>query len=64
MHFNDVKNVNFQMKNSDSFLIFARGIDCGEFQWSVFLGGNKKIMHTPVKPPVLLYKVWVRGDKK
>ena len=27
--FNDVKNVNFQMKNSDIFLIFARGVDCG-----------------------------------
>ena len=37
------------MKNSDIFLIFARGIDCGEFPRSVFWGGNKKIMYAPVK---------------
>ena len=49
VHFNafyDVKNVNFQMKNSDIFfsffLIFARGIDCGQFLRSVSWGGNKK----------------------
>ena len=57
VHFNafyDVKNVNFQMKNSDIlfFLIFARGIDCGQFLRSVFWGGNKKIMYAPCKTPV------------
>ena len=50
MPFNDVKNVNFQMKNSDIFLIFAWGIDRGEFPRSVFWGGNKKIIYAPVKP--------------
>ena len=47
----DVKNVNFQMKNSDNFffLIFARGIDCGQFLRSVSWSGNKKIMYAPVK---------------
>ena len=32
------------------FLIFARGIHCGEFSLSFFGGGNKKIMYAPVKP--------------
>ena len=68
MHFNafyDVKNVNFQMKNSDIiFLFFARGINCGEFLRSVFWGGNKKIMYVLCKTPILLSNIWARRDKK
>ena len=56
------KNENFQIKNANIFLISAQNLDCGyslepprrggsnEFQQSMFLSRNKKIMYTPVNP--------------
>ena len=56
------KKENFQMKNSDIFLISVRNIDCGyslepprrggsnEYSQSMFLSRNKKIMYAPVNP--------------
>ena len=56
------KSENFQIKNSDIFLIYVRNIDCGyslepprrggsnEYSQSMFLSRNKKIMYTPVNP--------------
>ena len=52
----------FQIKNANIFLISAQNIDCGyslepprrggsnEYQQSMFLSRNKKIMYTPVNP--------------
>ena len=52
----------FQIKNSDIFHISAQNIDCGyslepprrggsnEYQHSMFLSRNNKIMYTPVNP--------------
>ena len=54
------KNENFQIKNSDSFHISAKNIDCGyslepprrggsnEYPQSIFLAEIRKIMYTPV----------------
>ena len=47
------KHENFQIKNTDIFLISAQNIDCGyslEYPQSMFLSRNKKIMYTPVNP--------------
>ena len=60
--FHGCKNDNFQMKNSDIFLIFPQNIDCvytleppqrggsNEYPQSMFKSKNKKIMYTPVNP--------------
>ena len=61
--FHSCKNVNFQMKNYNIFLIFAQNIDCGyilepphgggsknEYPQSMFKSKNKKKMYTPVHP--------------
>ena len=57
-----VKNVNFQQKKFDIFLIFAQNIDCGytlelprrggsnEYPQSMFWSKNKKNRYTPVYP--------------
>ena len=56
------KNENFQIKNSDIFLISAQNIDCGyslepprrggsnEYLQSMFWAEIRKIMYTPVNP--------------
>ena len=60
--FKDVKNENFQYKNSDIFLIFAQNIDCeytlepprrggsNEYPQSMFWSKNKKNRYTPAYP--------------
>ena len=60
--FKVVKTENFQLKNSDIFLIFAQNIDCGytlepphrggsnEYQQSMFWSKNKKNRYTPAYP--------------
>ena len=65
------KNENFQIKNSDIYLISAQNIDCGyslepprrggsnEYSQSMFLSRNKKNNVYPWKP-VLLYKSGVQ----
>ena len=57
-----LKNENFQLKNSDIFLIFAQNIDCGytlepprrggsnEYPQSMFWSKNKKTRYTPAYP--------------
>ena len=69
------KAENFQMKNSDSFHISAKSIDCGyslepsrrggsnEYPQSMFLSRNKENKVYPCKPPVLLYKSGVEGGQ-
>ena len=64
---NDGKNVNFQMKFFNNFLIFAQNIDCGytleppniggsnEYPQSMFYSKNKKKC-IPLYTPVSLYK--------
>ena len=60
--FHGCKNVHFQMKMFNIFLIFAQNIDCGytleppqrggsnEYPQSMFWSKNKKKMYTPVNP--------------
>ena len=60
--FKAIKNENFQQKNFDSFLIFAKNRDCGyslepphrggsnEYPQSMFWSKNKKNRYTPVYP--------------
>ena len=62
------KNENFLMKNSGSFHISVQNIDCvyslepprrggsNEYHQSMFWAEIRKLMSTPVKTPVLLYK--------
>ena len=62
------KTENFQIKNSDISHISAQNIDCGyslelprrgssnEYPQSMFWAEIRKIIYTPVKTPVLLYK--------
>ena len=57
-----LKNAKFQLKNFDSFLIFAQNIDCGytlepprrggsnEYPQSMFWSKNKKNRYTPAYP--------------
>ena len=40
--FHGCKNVNFQMNNSNIFLIFARNIDCGYTLEPPHLGGSNE----------------------
>ena len=45
------KNVNFQIKKTDSFHIYAQNIDSGYSLESMFLSRNKKKkMYSPVNP--------------
>ena len=65
--FHSCKNVNFQMKKYNIFLIFAQNIDCGytleppyeggsnEYPQSMFYSKNKKKC-IPLYTPVSLYK--------
>ena len=67
--FHGCKNDNFQMKNFDSFLIFAQNIDCGntleppqrdgsnEYPQSMFWSKNKKKYVYPSKPHFFYIKV-------
>ena len=67
------KYENFQMKNSDIFLISALNIDCGhllepprrggsnEYPQSMFLGRNKKNNVYPCKPQIYYIKVGFNG---
>ena len=69
------KNENFQMKNSGSFHISAKNIDCGyllepplrggsnEYPQSMFLSRNKKINVYPCKPQFYCIKVGFKGVK-
>ena len=69
------KNENFQIKNSDIFLISAQNIDCGysleppqwggsnEYPQSMFLSRNKKNNVYPCKPQFYYIKVGFKGDK-
>ena len=68
------KTENFQIKNSDSFLISAQNIDCGylleppwwggsnEYPQSMFLSRNKKNNVYPCKPQFYYIKVGLRGS--
>ena len=61
-YFTTKKNENFQIKNSDIFLISAQNIDCGyslepprrggsnEYPQYMFSSKMRKIMYTPVNP--------------
>ena len=69
------KNENFQIKNSDSFHIFAQNIHCGyslepprrdgsnEHPQSMFWSRNKTITYTPVNPRFTIQKWDLRGSK-
>ena len=66
--FHSCKNVNFQMKFFNIFLIFAQNIDCrytlggsNEYPQSMFWSKNKKQMYTPVHPSFTINKWDVRG---
>ena len=57
------KTENFQIKNSDSFLISAQNINCGyslELP-SMFLSRNKKNNVYPCKPQFYYIKVGFKG---
>ena len=70
-----LKNENFQTKNSGSFHISAKTIDCGylleppwrggpnEYQQSMFLSRNKKLNVHPCKPQFYCIKVGFKGVK-
>ena len=74
-NFTTKKKQNFQIKNSDSFLISAQNIDCGysleslrrggsnEYLQSMFLSRNKKNNVYPCKPQFYYIKVGFRGVK-
>ena len=58
-NFTSKKTENFQIKLSDVFHISAKNIDCGyslELPRLYFWAEIRKIMNTPCKPQVLLYK--------
>ena len=69
------KNENFQIKNSDIFLISAQNIDCGysleppqrggsnEYPQSMFLSRNKKNNVYLCKPQFYYIKVGFKGVK-
>ena len=69
------KNENFQMKNSDIFLISAQNIDCryslepphrggsNEYPQSMFLSRNNKNNVYPCKPQFYYIKVGFMGVK-
>ena len=69
------KNENFQIKNSDIFLISAQNIDCGyslepprwggsnEYPYSMFLSRNKKNNVYPCKSQFYYIKVGFKGVK-
>ena len=69
------KTENFQIKNSDSFHISAKNIDCGypleppprggsnEYPQSMFLSRNKKNNAYPCKPQYYYIKVGFKGVK-
>ena len=69
------KNGNFQIKNSDIFLISAQNIDRGyslepprqggsnEYQQSMFSSKMRKIMYTPVNPSFTIKKWGLMGSK-
>ena len=69
------KNENFQIKNSNIFLISAQNIDCGyslepprrggssEFPQSMFLSRNKKNNVYPCKPQFYCIKVGFKRVK-
>ena len=69
------KNENFQLKNSDIFLISAQNIDCryslepprrggsNEYPQSMFLSRNKKNNVYPCKPQFYYIKVGFMGVK-
>ena len=69
------KTENFQIKNSDIFLISAQNIDCGyslepprrgdsnEYLQSMFLSRNKKNNLYPCKPQFYYIKVGFKGVK-
>ena len=69
------KNENFQIKNSDIFLVSAQNIDSGyslelpqwgssnEYPKSMFLSRNKKYNVYPCKPQFYYIKVGFKGVK-
>ena len=69
------KNENFQIKNSDIFIISAQNIDCGysleppqrggsnEYPQSMFSSKNKKNNACPCKPQFYYIKVGLEGVK-
>ena len=66
--FHGCKNDNSQMKNCNSFYIFAQNIDFGytlepsnEYHNLCFRVKNKKKMNTPVNPSFTIQKWGVRG---
>ena len=71
--FFSLKNENFQQKNVDIFLIFARNIDCGctleppqrggsnEYPQSMFRSKKKKNRYTPANPFSSIQKWGLRG---
>ena len=71
--FHGCKNVNFQMKKYNVFLIFAQNIDCGymlepphrggsnEYPRSMFWSKNKKKYVYPCKPQFYYMKVGCKG---
>ena len=73
--FHHQKNENFQMKNSDIFLISAQNIDCvyslepprwggsNGYPQSMFLSRNKKNNVYPCKPQFYYIKVGFKGVK-
>ena len=63
-------NDNFQMKNCDIFLIFAKNIDCGTAKVrrlycvpTIYVVEQKGEMNTHVNPRFTLYKGCVMGYK-
>ena len=74
-NFTTKKNENFQIKNSDIFLISALNMDCGyslepprrggsnEYPQSMLLSRNKKNNVYPCKPQFYYRKVGLRGSK-
>ena len=74
-YFTTKKNENFQIKNSDIFLISAQNIDCGyslepphrggsnEYPQPMFLSRNKKNNVYPCKPQFYYIKWGLRGSK-
>ena len=69
------KNENFQIKNSDMFLVSAQNIDCGyslepprrggsnEYPQSMFWADIRNTMYTPVNPSFYYIKVGFKGVK-
>ena len=70
--FTEERNVNFQIKNSNIFLIFAQNIDCGytleprgytltSTHNLCFRVKIRKIMYTPVNPSFTIINVGFKG---